>query len=495
MDQALVFADRLGAELAPLTEETSTAQLPIATKPILEHTLEALARAGIRHVIVVISPFAEELQRCFGDGKRWGLGLTYTLSRGEEDPSAIAERLQPRLGETWLALRGDVLLAFDLASWIERALASGARQVWATSRQTALACGLQRDGASDLAPLAWPLAGHMDAASGCEWLEIDAGEMRPLRDLSEFHRTNLDAAAGRLTNLLIPGREVALGLTVGQRSRVSPRSLRQGIALVGARCRVAADAELSGEVVISDDAIVDRCASIHASVVLPHTYVGELVEISQAIVRGNTLIRVDTGAVLRLSDAADAFLMADLRHMRLGNSIAAPLHRALGVVLLVLSLPLWVLAVLAASRNRDGGWRIPTRLRGNRREVDFTGQPKARDFTVHEWNTSIPILRRLPRLLAVISGDLRVVGVPPLAPDEADLLVEAWERLRETAPVGLVGPTQLDIPATAPLEERLMSDAFYARQRSTRRDLQLLLRGFLAVFRPSNWIPTRPDTR
>jgi UDP-3-O-[3-hydroxymyristoyl] glucosamine N-acyltransferase len=47
--------------------------------------------------------------------------------------------------------------------------------------------------------------------------------------------------------------------------------LRQGVCLVGARCRIATDAELTGEVVISDDVIVDRRATINSSVILPHT--------------------------------------------------------------------------------------------------------------------------------------------------------------------------------------------------------------------------------
>ncbi len=77
----------------------------------------------------------------------------------------------------------------------------------------------------------------------------------------------------------------------------------------------------------------------------------------------------------------------------------------------------------------------------------------------------------------------------PLSPEQADGLLEDWEQLRDQAPAGLLGPTQLMIPATAPLEEKLMSDVFYVRQRSTGRDLLYLLRGLVALLRPASWWP------
>jgi hypothetical protein len=46
----------------------------------------------------------------------------------------------------------------------------------------------------------------------------------------------------------------------------------------------------------------------------------------------------------------------------------------------------------------------------------------------------------------------------------------------------LIGPTQLTVPADVPREERLLSDALYARQRSTARDPRYLLLGLGALF-------------
>ena len=76
--------------------------------------------------------------------------------------------------------------------------------------------------------------------------------MNGLDSLRAYHRANLDAAAGRIPELIVPGRQVALGLTVGLRSQLSPRSLREGIAWVGRGCRIDPSAEFHGEVVVGN---------------------------------------------------------------------------------------------------------------------------------------------------------------------------------------------------------------------------------------------------
>lgn len=488
MEQAIILADRLGAELLPLTERASTALLPVAGKPMLEHALESLAQAGVKRALVVVSPFADTVQGLIGDGARWGLRLTYTLTRGEEDPTEVIARLGERVHGPCVALRGDLIHGFDVAAWVAAAASIAGAQVWAEADGLSAACGLHREGALELVPLAWPPAPLAEVAPTAARVPVEPDLFRPVRSLADYHRVNLDAAARRLPGLILPGREVALGLRVGRGSRVAPRSLRQGICLVGSRCRVAADAELSGEVVISDDVIVDRRAIIRSSLILPHTYVGELVEIKNAIVSANTMIRVDSGAILQVTDA---FLLADLEQATLGKGLAEPLNRLLGLILLVLSLPLWPLAALASLPHRARGWLRPLELVGNRREIDAFGQPRRRAFTTWTWGTRSPLLRHLPRILAVVTGDLRLVGVSPLTPEQAEALLEDWEQTREQAPVGLIGPTQLGIPASAPLEEKLMSDVFYARQRRTSRDLLYIAQGLAALVRPVSWMASR----
>lgn len=94
MTRVIVFADRTGAELQPLTEECPVALLPIAAKPLLMHCLEDLAMAGLNTVTLVISNHADMIKSTLGSGARWGLAIDYALSRGEEPPADVLQRLE-----------------------------------------------------------------------------------------------------------------------------------------------------------------------------------------------------------------------------------------------------------------------------------------------------------------------------------------------------------------------------------------------------------------
>lgn len=484
--QALIFADRLGRELEPLTDRTCAALLPVLGKPVLEHTLEALSAAGLSEAVVAVSPFADELRLVLGDGGRWGIRLHYVLTRGEEDPDAVVENCQSQLADELLALRGDVLHGAALSEFLRLAAEVTGPVVYGRAANAPVSLCLHRAGGrGGLEPLRWS-AEPVEMPPTWPMVELPGAVLSRLESPSAYHRANLDAAAGRFPGLIVPGQQVAPRLTVGPRSRVLPRDPEQGVVFVGENCRVEASAEFYGEVVIANRVTVDRHATLRDSVVLSDAYIGGRLEVRNAIIQGNRLIQVDTGAVLSM---IETFLPTGRHEAMSGGVLVAPFDRLLGLLLLLLSLPLWPLALVAALvENFDDPLR-ETRLRGNRLEFDEFGVRRRRVFVTMEWMTSIPLLRHLPRLLAVVSGDLRLVGVEPLTPEQADCQREDWTRLADRAPAGLIGPTQLILPAGAPRETRLMSDVFYACQRSAGKNLRYLLLGAGALFTPRAWWP------
>ena len=487
--QAVVFADRLGRELEPLTHRTCVALLPVVGKPVLEHTLEALAVAGLRRAVIAISPFADQVRATIGGGSRWGMRLDYVLTQGEEEPEAVVARSQSRLANVLLLLRGDVLHGAAVAEFLQRTdgVAGPVIHGRVTGAPLSL-CRHRAGGQGGLEPLRWSVE-PADAPPVWPVVELPDAALNRLESWRAYHRANLDTAAGRFPGLVIPGRAVALGLTVGLRSKVSPHSLRQGMAFIGSQCRVEATAELHGEVVVSHGVMIDRYATLQDSVVLPDTYVGELVDVRNAIVQGNQLIRVDTGVVLPV---VETFLLTDLRDATLRRTLAEPLNRLLGLLALGLSLPLWPLALILALTANVNAPLQEVKLRGNRLGFDERGRRQRLSFIAREWAVSVPVLRYLPRLLAVVSGDLRLVGAVPLTPEQVDSRTEDWERVSDQAPAGLIGPTLLHLPPGAPWEERLLSDAFYARQRSTAGDLRYLLQGLGMLFTRRAWWPETP---
>ena len=485
--RTIILADRVGHELFPLTDRTCPALLPVAGKSVLEHNLDMLANAGIKRAVVVIGAFADQVRTQFEYGRRWGMELDYWPTRGEEDPNAVLAQLPRQVNDDeLLVIRGDIIRTPGIIEFLEQAAKLDCPVLHGVFYGQASGVCLCRTLQPDLSALHWPaLAQGFPVPSESSVEFLDAKVYR-LESLANFHQANLDAAAGRIPGLTIPGRQTALGLTQGRNSKVSSRSLKVGIAFVGSHCEVHPTAELNHEVVISDQVIVDRYAKLTDTVVLPNTYVGELVNLNHSIARGSDLIRIDINTHIHITDA---FLLADLRQTSLGNSLSPLLNRLGGLLLLVLSLPLWPLAVLASHSGKNTGRLLcPRRLRGNRIVLTEFGERCRTEFTAWEFATSRPLLRALPRILSVVSGDLRLFGVEPVTQQQADHRTEEWELFTDGAPAGLIGPTQLRHSKNTPEEERLLTDAYYVGQHDREKNWLYLWEGFLTLFSSRIWM-------
>ena len=54
--KGLILAAGSGNRMKPLTETLEKSMLPICNKPLIEHTIEAFAGAGITELFIVVNP-------------------------------------------------------------------------------------------------------------------------------------------------------------------------------------------------------------------------------------------------------------------------------------------------------------------------------------------------------------------------------------------------------------------------------------------------------
>jgi len=75
--KALIAAGGSGTRLRPLTFSSNKHLLPIANKPLLLYPIEAIAETGIAEVGVIVNQTRPAVEALLGDGKAWGLKITY----------------------------------------------------------------------------------------------------------------------------------------------------------------------------------------------------------------------------------------------------------------------------------------------------------------------------------------------------------------------------------------------------------------------------------
>lgn len=74
---AVLLAAGRGKRLRPYTDERPKPLLPVGGRPMLDHTLQAVAEAGLSHVCLVTHHLAEQIEAFVGDGSRWGLTAVF----------------------------------------------------------------------------------------------------------------------------------------------------------------------------------------------------------------------------------------------------------------------------------------------------------------------------------------------------------------------------------------------------------------------------------
>ncbi len=123
--KAMVLAAGRGERMRPITDRIPKPLVPVGGKPLIGYHLEALARAGIRDIVINLSWLGSQIREALASGERYGVSITYS----EEGPvpletgGGIFRALEWLGTEPFLVVNGDIWTDFDFT---RISLASGA---------------------------------------------------------------------------------------------------------------------------------------------------------------------------------------------------------------------------------------------------------------------------------------------------------------------------------------------------------------------------------
>lgn len=123
---AVIMAGGEGQRLRPLTETIPKPMVEVGGKPLIEHTVERLAAAGVDRVHVSVNYLAEKIQAHLGDGSAWGTELNYLSEPAKLGTAGALTLLPPTTTGPLLVINGDVLTGTDFSQMLEYHLTSKA---------------------------------------------------------------------------------------------------------------------------------------------------------------------------------------------------------------------------------------------------------------------------------------------------------------------------------------------------------------------------------
>jgi len=110
MKQAVILAAGEGQRLRPFTVNRPKVMLTVADKPILQYVIEALAKSGIRSIVLVVGYHREQIYDAIGSGEQLGVDIKYVIQEKQLGTAHALAQAKDVLGERFLVLPGDNLI-------------------------------------------------------------------------------------------------------------------------------------------------------------------------------------------------------------------------------------------------------------------------------------------------------------------------------------------------------------------------------------------------
>jgi NDP-sugar pyrophosphorylase family protein len=329
--KAVILVGGPGTRLQPLTFTVPKSLVPVLNRPVMEHMIAYLRQFGVEDIILTLNYLPDAIRSCFGDGRDFGVRLTYCLEKEPMGTAGAVKNAAAYLDGPCIVLNGDIFTEMDLAgmyffhaknkaratialTWVDN---PGAFGVVETDRNYKVKAFIEKPppgtettnwinaGTYILEPevLGYiPSGRHYMFEKGLFPGLLDAGEpvfgfpyrgyWLDMGTLDKYFRLNIDLLQAKTNTPLVEkaGRD---GVRCGPNVTVHPSAQITAPAVIDRDCRFGKDARVKGPVVIGRDCVIGDGARLEKSILWDGVRVGAGARLSNCIISSQVII--DTG--------------------------------------------------------------------------------------------------------------------------------------------------------------------------------------------------------
>lgn len=482
--RAIINTTGDAAKIAAFTERLPSAMLPILDKPMVQHVLEYLADRGLTHFDFILGDMPEKIEELFGDGSRWGVSVSYHLLRQNETPTIYLRTMEITDEAMVVWGQGDKLpMLPNLAELTKPTVFLKNEQEWSG---WCLMPWNRLQPHADMSPSDLALA-MCTRADDVDYLTAEQIlSNRAYEAVLISHQLVLDK---KFLGLMISGREVEPGIWISRNVVMPSNIVLEPPVYIGENSRIGNGVHLGPHAVIGGGCVLDSKCSVKNSVIFPNSFVGEGLELQDTLIDRNLLVNARDGGAINVRDN---FILGSLNTVSVGITIDRVLSQLIGIILWVLTLPVfilsWIILFIKRGHNPllgmecirlpatddDFEWKSYNLLTFIRKPKEIAEQDQPTKHYPHAgrgW--SALFLRVLPGLWNVAMGHCRFVGVAPRSVEEIKELPKDWRSLYLKAKGGLMNEADVRFGSKATEDEVYAAEAFYAVSAGIRHDLTI----------------------
>ncbi|MDI3540415.1 MAG: UDP-N-acetylglucosamine diphosphorylase / glucose-phosphate thymidylyltransferase [Methanolobus sp.] len=109
--KAVILAAGEGTRMRPLTAARPKVMLPIANRPMMEHSVDAAIEAGIRDFVIITGYREDSIKDYFGDGSGKGISIEYVHQDSQLGTANAIGYAKGHVDGRFVVLNGDMLIS------------------------------------------------------------------------------------------------------------------------------------------------------------------------------------------------------------------------------------------------------------------------------------------------------------------------------------------------------------------------------------------------